>query len=170
MKFIGNIRLFFENEEIPLVVLEKFRADWSKLSLQPGIFGSEWSNRRVALSLLCQKLPFDIVADDLAGQLMLQIELSRFPYSINDRKGFEAFSLRLVPVKGRIALIQKDTESHIAIDTFVFSEEALFSNVGNGSVYVVIYRGRQPRKLPALCPPDGYQPAVVFDATNPAGF
>jgi len=169
MKFIGNVRLLFENEEIPLVVLEKFRSEWSKFALLPGILGNKWSSRKVVLSLLCQTIPFDIVADELTGQLVLQLELGRFPYSINEREGFQAFSLRLVPTQGRIALAQMDNESRVAVNTFETTTDSLRSNVANGSAYVEIYYGRQPN-LPALAPPKGYKPVVFYDESQPAGF
>lgn len=115
------------------------------------------------LRLFCyESLPFVITGDTtLPKPTLLKAELARFPYSINGKKAYNSFGIRLMPQEGRIAEITFNEEHRMAVNRFVATPDGIDADLGNGSIHVqILYSPKE--ELPTITPPQGFQEEVIL--------
>ncbi len=163
---LRNIVLMVGEDVIDQNVLNADARQWQGYAMMPGIGKQYFQLPDLTLTRILANayMPFTLSA---TAPTVIAVTLAKFPYSINGDKAFQAFSLRLVPMLGRISELTMHARHELAVNLQSFSPEGISMDMGNGAVHVEVYYSPvDSGSLQPLSPPAGYRAEVVFDPND----
>ncbi|OGM15490.1 hypothetical protein A2V56_03775 [Candidatus Woesebacteria bacterium RBG_19FT_COMBO_42_9] len=138
---------------------------WKHYSVDPGL-GIEklrLPDEQILRMLLHEVTPLEIKGEaEGGGPLVLNAHLKRFPYSINDERHYQAFSLRLAPASGRIesVSIKLGSSNNLDIVHFEGNSKRIVYELGYGETFrLELLFEALGEDLP-LQPPTNYQESI----------
>lgn len=152
------------DSSITLQDLEDDKKKWTGFALLPEVGEKNFtsSNEEIIRKLLFESVPFEITGSTNQNTI-LRAELARFPYSINGKRSFQSFGLRITPETGSIEQINFNSESSVALNKQSVSRSLFEAELGNGSLHLEIYFESQDlTTLQAIKAPVGFQESVTL--------
>ncbi|MBX4200737.1 hypothetical protein KW786_01270 [Candidatus Parcubacteria bacterium] len=121
------------------------------------------SDYTLLMAILYGYTPLVVEGDNGSECLVLRAHLKRFTYKVgNSEEKFFAYSLRLVPSRGRVKSVRRDPIEHAGICfDLVTTHACVVANAGNGYVRLELHREPVTGNLPELGPPDDWCPHVA---------
>lgn len=165
MKLIGNVSILFGDQVVTDQVLGIYRNKWKGYAILPGIGECRAcaSEEKAFHALLFETTPFTISGEQNEGQLVFEASFKRFPYSINGKREFACFGLRLIPRQGRVRTVEfdGDDEKSVAVNSFSVSSDCFSVDLGNGSLHLEIFL-RPMKPQTEIAPPAGFHEEVAL--------
>ena len=162
MRLSSNVWLEFNGKTITDDTLEYYRKRCKGKAIMPGI--QDKIPEEMALhALLYETTPFTINNKRVGEPLVLTVTFKKFPYSIDGKEGFSAFSIRLVPKQGNVKSVELDENHTVAVNTLSAEPDRLLTGLGNGSLWLEIFFTPQTETLEELGPPTHFRKEIFLN-------
>lgn len=152
------------NKFIPTSQLEKDQIEWAGTSRTP-IIGQHYrdiEDEFIFRLLAFGVMPFAIEAK--VPQTVLQVQIARFPYTIDGVPAYWEFGIRISPNFGRIARISLLPNASVAMNHFESGPGFLFFNLAGSLKGEIYYSVRHFESMPPMQPREGFRAERYSDS------
>lgn len=159
---LHNVAIRIGNSIITQEQLNKDLETWGRIKLFPnvGIHYFQVPDWDLFRALAFELMPFSLIASELT---VMDVELLRFPYSINGQLHFQGFSCRMYPVSGSLTSLTFHQTLDVIVKNQVYGHDFIAMDVGDTLHTEIYLNAVNPAYFAQLQPPMGYRAEVNFD-------